>query len=432
MRLQLDILNIQDVRFGDRTAIVNGVLDINRSELEAFLKEDRRLSGVGIELALPGEKCRVIQVTDVIEPRAKKEGGVDFPGALGKPGRVGEGNTCVLRGTAVVLSEYRTPGDSPMFPSMPTQGYVIDMSGPLGEMGIYGQTHNIVLVPRPAEGVGPDEYRVALKLAGLKTAAYLGRAGKDLKPDEVEIYDLPPLTEITKGMETLPKVAYIFQFLSNQFVSTPGYPILYGSAADRIAPTILHPNEIFDGAIVTPYRSMGIDVFGLQNHSIVKELYRRHGKDLCFVGVVITVAFDTGNENERAATMAANLAKSVLGADGVILTKCGGGIPEVGMALTAERCEELGVRTSLALTHYPTVLVGGDSTVLFNVPKVDAVVSLGTPWIPITLPPVEKVIGTALEMPEGGSPSGEMSTILNYTRGVLSQIGDTKLKAFQY
>jgi hypothetical protein len=113
--------------------------------------------------------------------------------------------------------------------------------------------------------------------------------------------------------------------------------------------------------MVTPYRTMDIEVFGLQNHPIVKELYRRHGKDLCFMGVVIIVAHDSLQENERAATMAANLVKWVLGADGVILTKCGGGIPEVAMAMTAKRCEELGVRTSLALVHYPTVISGGDT-----------------------------------------------------------------------
>jgi len=82
MRLQLDILKIQDVRFGDRTEIVNGVLKINRSELEKLLKEDRRLGGVEIELAHPGERCRIIQVTDVVEPRAKKKGGSIFRAPL--------------------------------------------------------------------------------------------------------------------------------------------------------------------------------------------------------------------------------------------------------------------------------------------------------------------------------------------------------------
>jgi glycine reductase len=432
MRLQLDIVNIEDVQFADQTTIDDRVLYINRQELQEFLKEDKRLSHVEVELAHPGEKCRIIQVTDIVEPRAKKNGGVDFPGALGKHGRVGQGNTCVLRGTAVVLSEYRRPGDPPMEPSAPQHGGLIDMSGPGAELGIYGRTHNIVVVPWPATGINLNDYRIALKVAGLKTAVYLAQAGKNLKPDEIEVYDLPPLFKMTKELEALPKVAYIFQFISGQFASIPGYPILYGSGAERIAPTILHPNEVLDGAIVTPYRSMGMDVFSLQNHPIIKELYQRHGKDLCFMGVVIAVAHDKEQENERAATMAAHLVKWILGADGVILTKSGGGIPEVAMALTAQRCEELGVRTSLALVHYPTVLSGGDSTVLFNVPEVDAIVSLGTPHALITLPPVERVIGKPMEQAEGPLSGGEIKTTLHTVRGVISQIGNSRLIAVQY
>jgi glycine reductase len=74
MRLQLDIVNIEDVQFSDQTTIIDRVLHINRQELQAFLKEDKRLKQVDIELAHPGEKCRIIQVTDVVEPRAKKNG----------------------------------------------------------------------------------------------------------------------------------------------------------------------------------------------------------------------------------------------------------------------------------------------------------------------------------------------------------------------
>jgi glycine reductase len=305
------------------------------------------------------------------------------------------------------------------------------MSGPGAELGIYGRTHNIILVPWPATGVSLHDYRIALKIAGLKTAVYLAQAGRNLEPDETEVYDLPPLSKISKELQAFPKVAYIFQFISGQFESIPGYPILYGSGAERIAPTILHPNEVLDGAIVTPYRSMGMEVFGLQNHSIIKELYRRHGKDLCFVGVVITVAHDKEDENERAATMAAHLAKWILGADGVILTKSGGGIPEVAMALTAQRCEELGVRTSLALVHYPTVLSGGDSTTLFNVPEIDAVVSLGTPHALITLPPATRVIGKPMDFPEGSLAGGEIKTTLQMVRGIISQIGNSGLIAIQ-
>ena len=52
------------------------------------------MSTVDVELAHPGESCRILQVSDVVEPRAKTNGsGEDFPGVLGKQGTVGEGST---------------------------------------------------------------------------------------------------------------------------------------------------------------------------------------------------------------------------------------------------------------------------------------------------------------------------------------------------
>src|SRR3990172_7904214 len=65
MRLELDILNIKDVQFAEKTSLSGGVLSINRRELQGLLQEDRRLSRVEIELAHPGDKCRILQVADV-------------------------------------------------------------------------------------------------------------------------------------------------------------------------------------------------------------------------------------------------------------------------------------------------------------------------------------------------------------------------------
>jgi sarcosine reductase len=435
MRLQLDLHHIRGIQFGDRTTLADGVLWINRQELRELLAQDKRLGEVDIDLTRPGEKCRIIQVTDVVEPRCKtSEGFVDFPGALTEKGGAGNGNTCVLRGAAVVLSEFRRVEDPPMQPGMPGHGRIIDMIGPAAELGFYGKTYNIVLVPHPAAGTSVNEYRVALKLAGLRAAVYLAKAGKDLKPDETEVYDLPPATEVSRGFEHLPKIVYVFQFFSGQHETISGYPILYGLGADRVAPTLLHPNEVLDGAIVTPYRTMGMDLFEIQNHSIIHGLYRRHGKELCFVGVVITVAHDNEHENERSATLCANLVRDILGADGAVFTKSGGGIPEVAMARTAQRCEALGVKTSVAVAHYPvdTRSAGFDGSVLFNLPEIDAMVSLGTPWAAITLPAVERVIGQQSALPGEGSVAGETETEIRWLEGVISQVGNSTLSTAVY
>ena len=431
MKLQLDILNIKDIQFADKTAINDRVLHINRGELQELLQEDRRLSQVGIELAHPGDKCRILQVSDIIEPRVKKgENGEYFPGALGKQFAVGEGSTCVLRGVAVVNVDYTEGSELERDPN----GEIIDMSGPGAEVGIYGKTHNVVVVSSPASGVGRQDYRVALKLAGLKTAVYLGRAGKNLKPDETELYELPPLAEVAKGSEGLPRMAYIFQLFSGQFGYIPGEPILYGSDVEGTVPTILHPNEVLDGAVVGPYRTTGIETYEIQNHHLIKELIRRHGKELYFAGVIITIGHRHKQDSERAANMVANLAKRVLGADGVVLTKSWGGAAEAEIGLTAQRCEEMGVKTALTMWNITAdvsdVSFGG--SIIFNLPEVNAIVSMGIPWEIITLPPVERVIGRPFALPGGLPVSGKIDRATRWIKGATGHLGTSRLTATRY
>ena len=179
MRLELNILYIRDIQFADRTDVSKGVLSINRSQLQELLLEDRRFSQINIELTHPGEKCRILKVLDVIEPRAKtSDGDEDFPGVVGGQVPVGKGSTCVLQGTAVVISDYRERREIGM--SRDPNGEIIDMFGPGAEASTYGKTHNVVLLCTPANGVSTQEYMAALKIAGLKTSAYLAKAGKGM------------------------------------------------------------------------------------------------------------------------------------------------------------------------------------------------------------------------------------------------------------
>jgi sarcosine reductase len=426
MRLELRILKIKGIRFGAETAIRDGILSISLSELRGLLERDTRFSKVEIALACPGDKCRILQVSDVIEPRAKiEEFHVDFAGALGKQGIAGRGSSCVLRGVAVVIndqSELSGPSKTPL-------GNIIDMSGPGAEVSIYGKTCNVVVLPYPADGILPSDYKIALKLAGLRTSVYLATAGKDIVPDEVETYDLPALAEITKESNELPKVVYIFQIYSNSFVPLTGEPILYGDSVLRFSPAIIHPNEILDGALINAYFGMGLETYVFQNHPIIKELYRRHGKDLCFAGVIITTSQSTMADMERSAKTAAKLAKFILGADGAILTKAGGGAPELDVAQTAQECEEVGIKTALVMWQLLSPAEGG---VIFNMPKVDAIVSTPAPSEFVTLPPVDKIIGKSVILRGGSSVSGELRRIKMWISGAVDQLGHSKLASVLY
>ena len=276
MRLELNVVHITRVQFADVTAVHNGVLAINRQELKELIKQDTRLTDVAIELANPGDKCRIVNVADIIEPRARTaNSGPDFPGAVGMQGTAGHGSTCVLRGAAVLINDYDIGGRRYQ---RPDEG-IIDMWGPGAEIGPYGRTCNVVVLASPANGTSIDDYCVALKIAGLKTAVYLAKAGAGLTPDEVEIFDIPSIRETAGDMPELPRVTYIFQVFTNQRVPLPGDPVLYGHHIERIVPTILHPNEVFDGAVTDPYRGYAA-TYLIQNHPMIKALYQNHGKTL--------------------------------------------------------------------------------------------------------------------------------------------------------
>jgi len=102
MRLELGIIKIKDIQFGEETIIEDGILYVDKNGLIALALQDDRLSEADVELARPGEDVRIIPVKDVIEPRVKVSGsGELFPGMIGKMGTVGSGRTNVLRGVAL-------------------------------------------------------------------------------------------------------------------------------------------------------------------------------------------------------------------------------------------------------------------------------------------------------------------------------------------
>jgi glycine reductase len=426
MRLEHRVLNIKGVQFDTQTAIKNSVLHINQEELRDLLQEDKRFGEVQIEIARPSESCRILQVADVIEPRAKTDGSSeDFPGAMGKQGIAGEGVTYVLRNVAVVTNDQSNVGSKG--PYMP--GKILDMAGPAAGLSRYSDKHIVAVLPSPREGVSMDDYRIALKLAGLKTAVHLARAGRETTPDETEVYDLPSPAEASKGMEGLPRVAYIFLLYMNQLEEIKGEPILYGDNIRHLLPTIIHPNEIIDGAIVNPYRGGVNDTYAIQNHAVIKELAARHGKDLFFAGVILTISHSTEPARERAVAMCAKLAKHVLSADGVIVTKSFGGAPEVDMGQTATKCEELGIDTSVLMWQMTSTEAGGP---LFNQEKINAITTTANLAGPMMLPPVERVIGIEGTLPTGQSVSEKFMKLKWDIVGGIDQLGGSRLGSIEY
>ena len=117
-----------------------------------------------------------------------------------------------------------------------------------------------------------DDYLQALTVASKKAAKYLAQAAKDCQPDQVETFTLE-----RENLEGLPRVAY----LCNAFSHAPLTDFtLYGDSMQTSLPTIVHPNEFLDGAMLDRDYGQLINAdpsYYWQNQPIILELYRRHG-----------------------------------------------------------------------------------------------------------------------------------------------------------
>jgi glycine reductase len=382
MRLEFKVVNVKHVEFGEATRITNGRLAIARDELRGLLAADPRLAEIDIEIANPGDDTRIAGLFDIFEPRYKPDGRPNFPGVSDPIGRAGNGTTVVARGCAVMLI-----GGLPE-----RSATVVDMRGPGAEITPFSRTANVCIRSMPAPGVAKPAYYRALKEAGAKASGYIASAAAQLEPDAVEVYDLN--SSEGKNGKKLPRVAYIFTVASQQRPTELDEPVVYGDNVRHPLPTVLHPNEVLDGAVIAPYWNFGGETYWAQNQPVVTELYRRHGKDLTFAGVIAIIAAENEIERKRNATISATLAREVLQADGVVMTKYGGGIPESVLMETYDACEDLGMKGAMVIwTHGGDGRIEGSLT--FMSPRADAVVSCGITDENIHLPKLGRVIGAA-------------------------------------
>jgi glycine reductase complex component B subunit alpha and beta len=423
MRLVWQVHAVRELRWGPATRLADGIVTIDRDALATHLLADARLAGVDLELATAGESCRIGPIFDVLEPRAKRDPDLpDFPGALGTIAGVGYGVTTVLRGMAVAVVDPT--------PARPYPRY-LDLAGPAAPLrgadcplSRYNLLHHLAVLPRTTPGLDRPDERHALRLAALRTAVYLARAAADAPPDTTEAFELTPTDP------ALPRVAYLFQIHSHQRPTAPGEPLLYGDNARHLLPTVFHPNEVLDGAVLSGYGSLA--TYEMQNHAVIRELYDRHGRDLTFAGVVLTVAHNTVPERDRAVLIAANLACHTLRADGVVLTKSGGGAPHVDMAQLGRACERLGLKTVLVAWDSTSLGSGDDGAALFNFPELDAIVNFGNGDVRIALPPVARLITSRPEGPETERLRGALTTNISSVTGAMEQTGAGHVTAVVY
>lgn len=428
MRLELGKILINDVKFSSETKVDNGVLYINKEELVAHLMEDEHLKSVDVDLAKPGESVRITPVKDVVEPRVKVNGaGGIFPGMISKVDVVGSGRTHVLKGAAVM-----TVGKIVGF-----QEGIIDMTGPGADYTPFSKTNNIVLIVEPAEGVATHAYEKAVRMAGLKAAVYLGQAGKEVEPNEVEVFETKPLFEQAEELKGLPKVAYV-QMLQSQGLLHDTY--VYGVDAKQIVPTLLYPTEIMDGAILSGNCVSACDkntTYHHLNNPVIKAMYEQHGKEINFVGVIITNENVYLADKERSSNWTAKLCE-FLNLDGAIVSQEGFGNPDTDLIMNCKKIEAKGVKTVIITDEYAG-RDGASQSLADADAAANAVVTGGNANETIVLPKLDKVIGTLdyVDIIAGGfdgslREDGSIMVELQAITGATNELGFNRLSATGY
>jgi Glycine/sarcosine/betaine reductase component B subunits len=424
MQLTLAFHPITEMRFGANTRLEGTILVIAEDELRRVVLQVPGIESVDFAIVRRGESRRAGPVFDIVEPRAKAPGGsLDWPGILSEPSTAGTGTTHVLNGAAVTLLREESPGES-----RGAMGYVLEMSGVAAAGSHYATLNHLIVIPHTKPGLPAHAQQKSYRLAQLRAAVFLARTALDAIPERTQAFDV----SVDESRTALPRVAYVGQIFSRQRKPEPDEQIIYGADTDGMLPTLLHPNEWLDGALLPSYHVSlgGAETYFYQNHPVVTELYRRHeARELNFAGTVATIASADNFDRERNTRFAASLVRWALKADACVLTKFGGGVPHTDLSETARILECDGIKTAVQVTDLARDR-RVESALLFNYPEVNAIVCIGgnsTKW---KVPLVARVIASNSGLAEMLAGPFEIES-LNVV-GVANQQGASRLRSMVY
>jgi glycine reductase len=197
--------------------------------------------------------------------------------------------------------------------------------------------------------------------------------------------------------------------------------LYYGQSALNFLPIIVQPTEVLDGAFLWRYWECN---YYLQNELYIRELMKRHGKDLEFVGVVFANNVMKIDGKNTMGMIGATLCRDTLKADCVVINKSGMGHCQLDSALAFNWAEKMGMPCVMNLSAVSNDRPG-DMLVISD-PKVDAVVNSGRNYT-LHHPRVKRLIGENAGVPSlaGIDPWGPFDHTTNFAyQGIWSQLGD--------
>jgi sarcosine reductase len=387
MHLEMAEFPVNDIQLGTAFSYRSGKLEVDQENLKAMVLQDKRIESADLAVVVPGEKVRITSIRDVVEPRVKVSGeGQVFPGTLSPVAPVGEGTTHRLSGMAIVTcAEYE---GTIRAGSAVQRSAFLDMWGPGAKASRFSSRINLVLVLRLVKGLSEIEAHTVIQWAEYSVAKRLAETTTSQTPKQIKSF------EIGQEKSNLPRVVLIQGCLTDSHHPHSGLSYYGLPVRDSLA-TVVHPNELFDGAVTgDTTRAMGPfpTTWDWQNHPLVLGLYEEHGRTLNLVGVILErIRFETHLGKEVIAHNTAHLA-ATLGAHGALVTWTFSGNCFMDVMMTIRACERRGIKTVLVTYEYGGK-DGTDTPLLYYVPEAKAIVSTGSRDRWIELPPAEKVVG---------------------------------------
>jgi glycine reductase len=400
MKLEMGNFYVKDVLFGEKTFYKNGILSINKEEAMTFIREDEHIINLDLEITKPGENTRIVPVKEAVEPRIRPDGRAVFPGVTGDLEMAGEGRLHALKGVSVlgVGMHYGSFGDG-----------LIDMGGEGAKYTLFSKLINICIVAdtdEEEERFEQQKKNTAIRMAAHKFAEYLGNTVKDLDPEELEVFELEPITKRDDAIAKLPSVVLVMQPQSQ--MEELGYnDLVYGWDMNKYVPSFMNPNEVLDGALISGSfmpASSKWSTYDFQNFPTIRELYKEHGKSINFLGVIMSNLNVSLEQKKRSSVFVAQMAKSI-GADGAIVTEEGYGNPDADYIMCIAALEDVGVKT-VGISNECTGRDGGSQPLVTLDEKANALVSTGNVSQLIQLPPADRVIGELQALARDGLSGG--------------------------
>lgn len=420
MELELRYSYVKDIVLSDSTKIENGLLQVDTKALKDVLMVDDRIEDVAFDVAKPGDSTRIIPVKDVVEPRAKWDGD-SFPGLVGEIYEAGRGTTYVLKNSAVI-----TTG-----PIVGFQEGIIDMSGPLVDYTPFSKLFNLVVSVMKKPGVTPHEHEEVVRLAGVRAANYLAKACIPCGYDDSELFKWNPLNGKDDNLDDLPKVVYVYQCVGQGLLHDTYF---YGKDSKLMLPTPISPLEAFDGALVSGHcvsAGSKTTTYHHQNNAVIKECFKRHGKEINFIGTVVSPMTTVLQDKYRNSMITAKIVE-IMGADGAVQSQEGFGNPTTDLMMICKRLENKGIKTVM-ISNEDAGVDGKSESLPDGVEEANAIVSTGNSNARMRIPKMEKIIGDldALEHITGGFVGSrqEDGSLIIEIHGI---IGGHNLQGYSY